>query len=64
MQRFKRLMRLLIFLVFILLASVGVGLSGGIPIKSLNVRRDPQEEKIELIDQNEENEENDTKHLS
>ena len=43
MNRFKQLLRRLLFIALILLAGLGVGLSGGIPIPNIGKRRDKSE---------------------
>lgn len=50
MNRVKRAIHVLLFVCLILLASVGVGLSGGVPIPNLKNRRDPEKENIELVE--------------
>jgi len=50
MKKLKRIARIIAFIILILLASLGVGLSGGIPIPMSNKRKDAQKDKIELID--------------
>jgi len=37
------------YVCLIVLAGIGIGLSGGVPIPSLKNRRDSEKEKIELI---------------
>ena len=58
MERVKRALRLFVFICLIVLASIGVGLSGGIPIPMSNSRKDTEKENIELIE-NQEEESND-----
>ena len=49
MERFKKFIRISFFILLIVLASLGVGLSGGVPIPFSNKRRQEREIKIELI---------------
>lgn len=58
MERVKKALRLFVFICLIVLASIGVGLSGGIPIPMSNSRKDTEKENIELIE-NQEEESND-----
>lgn len=50
MNRIKKAVRIFAFVCLIVLASVGVGLSGGIPLPTLKKRRDAEKENIELIE--------------
>jgi len=43
MNRFKQLLRRLLFIALILLTGLGVGLSGGIPIPNIGKKRDKSE---------------------
>lgn len=58
MKSFKRALRLCVFICLIVLAGIGVGLSGGVPIPMSNSRKDTEKENIELIE-NQEEESND-----
>lgn len=58
MERVKKALRLFVFICLIVLASIGIGLSGGIPIPMSNSRKDTEKENIELIE-NQEEESND-----
>lgn len=58
MVRIKKAMRLFVLICLIVLASIGVGLSGGVPIPMSNSRKDTEKENIELIE-NQEEESND-----
>jgi hypothetical protein len=49
MERFNKFVRISFFILLIFLASLGVGLSGGVPIPFSNKRREEAEIKIELI---------------
>lgn len=60
MKRIKRVARIIAFILLIVLASIGVGLSGGIPIPMSNKRKDSQKENIEMLE-NHENESDDEK---
>jgi len=55
MSRLKQAARLFIFICLIVLAGLGIGLSGGVPIPTINHRKDSEKEDIELIE-NEESE--------
>lgn len=54
MNRVKKAARLLVFVCLILLAGLGVGLSGGVPIPFFKSRRDAKKEKTELIEHQDE----------
>ena len=51
MKKMKRALRLLIFVSLIILASIGIGLCGGVPIPFSRKGRETEREKIELIEQ-------------
>ncbi len=51
MQRFKRILRLLAFICLIVLASIGIGLSGGVPLFSSIVRKDKDKDNTELVEE-------------
>ena len=55
MNRFKKAIRLFAFVCLIVLASVGVGLSGGVPLPSFGSKRKSEKEDIELIENQEAN---------
>jgi hypothetical protein len=57
MKKIKEVIKLLAFMCLIVLASIGVGLSGGVPLPTFKSRRDPIKEKIELIEDEESREE-------
>jgi len=57
MNRFKRLLRRLLLICLIVLASIGIGLTGGIPIPSFGKREDKQEINKEVLEAAEEDEE-------
>jgi hypothetical protein len=59
MQRFKRTIRLLGLVLLMLLASMGVGLSGGVPLSRSSKENDLIEIRQELTDQKEEEEPSD-----
>jgi hypothetical protein len=59
MQRFKRTIRLLGLVLLMLLASIGVGLSGGVPLSRSSKENDLIEIRQELTDQKEEEEPSD-----
>lgn len=50
MLSLKKSLRLFLFGVLVILAVFGVGLSGGVPIPSLNKRRE-ESNKIELVEE-------------
>ena len=54
MKRFKLILRRLLLISLIVLASVGIGLSGGIPIPSFGKREDKQEINNEAVEIDEE----------
>lgn len=51
MSRIKRAARLFAFICLIVLAGIGIGLSGGIPVPITKNRRDSEKENIELIEE-------------
>jgi len=53
MNRMKKALRVITFVCLIVLASVGVGLSGGVPLPTIKNRRDSEKENIELIENQE-----------
>jgi len=57
MNRFKLLLRRFLLIGLIVLASIGIGLTGGIPIPSFGKREDEQEINNEALDAAEEEEE-------
>ena len=48
-------MRLFALICLIVLASIGVGISGGVPLPSFSKRIESETENIELIDEQDEN---------
>ena len=50
MNRFKKILKRLLLIALILLAGVGVGLSGGVPIPNIGKRRDKSEINKESIE--------------
>lgn len=54
MQSIKRFIRILAFICLILLAGIGVGISGGVPIPFSKTRRDAEKDDIELVESKEE----------
>ena len=54
MKKIKRIARLLVLICLIVLASIGVGISGGIPIPLSNNKRESEKENIELLENKEE----------
>jgi len=57
MNRFKLLLRRFLLICLIVLASIGIGLTGGIPIPSFGKREDKQEINNEGLDAAEEEQE-------
>lgn len=56
MNRFKQILRRLLFIALILLAGIGVGLSGGIPIPNIGKRKDKSEINNESVEKEAETE--------
>ncbi|GEM_PF-4628851 len=50
MNRFKQILKRLLLIALILLAGLGVGLSGGIPIPNIGKRRDKSEINNESVE--------------
>lgn len=50
MNRFKKILKRLLLIALILLAGVGVGLSGGVPIPNIGKRRDKSEINKESVE--------------
>ena len=50
MKRFNTWLRRLLFVCLIVLASVGIGLSGGVPIPNMGKREEKQEINNETLD--------------
>ena len=61
MNKIKRAVHLIAFVCLIILASIGIGLSGGIPIPLSNSRKETEKENIELLENQDET--SDTKHV-
>ncbi len=55
MERFKNILKLSALALLIVLASVGIGMAGGVPIPSSNKRKDSTDLKIELVESNVDN---------
>jgi hypothetical protein len=53
MKRFKRILRLTVFSFMMVLASIGMGITGPFPL-IMNRRREDEEIKIELVEVREE----------
>ena len=53
MERFKNILKLSALVLLIVLASVGIGMAGGVPIPSSNKRKDSTDLKIELVESDE-----------
>ncbi|MDF1697693.1 MAG: hypothetical protein P1U56_17740 [Saprospiraceae bacterium] len=54
MKKFKKVVKLFLLVLLIFLATIGIGISGGIPINFSKKRRLPAEVSIELIEPKEE----------
>lgn len=54
MKKIKKLARLFAFICLIVLASIGVGISGGVPIPFSKSRRETEKENIELLENQDE----------
>lgn len=50
MSRIKKTARLFAFICLIVLAGIGIGISGGVPIPNLKKRRESEKENMELIE--------------
>jgi len=50
MNRIKKIARLLAFICLIILAGIGIGISGGVPLPLSKNRRESEKENIELIE--------------
>lgn len=55
MNFIKKLLKWLLYTIFILIACFGIGLSGGVPIPQ-QAKRDDNKEKIELLDDDQQTE--------
>ncbi len=58
MEKIKKVIRAIVWICLIMLAGIGMGISGGVPIPFMKSRRDSEKEKIEEVmneDQNGEN---------
>ena len=49
MKKAKRVFKILLFVLFIFLAALGVGISGGVPIPINRSERDKKRDDIELV---------------
>lgn len=54
MKNFKRTIRLILFVCLIVLAALGIGLSGGVPLPFSNKRKDTPDINIELVESEDE----------
>ena len=50
MERFKNILKLSALVLLIVLASVGIGMAGGVPMPSSNKRKDITDIKVELVE--------------
>ncbi|MCU4175800.1 hypothetical protein [Carboxylicivirga sp. N1Y90] len=57
MTNYKKVLRVVALVLLILLATLGIGISGGIPVSSSGKKEDTIEVKSELLDNKEESEE-------
>jgi len=55
MKRFKKLLRMIGYILLIILAGFGIGLSGGVPLPTTK-KRDRAEFDVELMESNDEEE--------
>ena len=53
MKKLKKAFKLFVFVCLIILAGLGVGLSGGVPVPFQKNRREHEKEMIELVEENE-----------
>lgn len=53
MKQIKKAAKLLVLIILIVLASIGIGLAGGIPLSMSKPRKDPEKEDIELVENQE-----------
>lgn len=60
MKKVKQFFKLLALITLILLASVGIGLSGGAPIPSMRMNRDKEQAPIELVEEKDEEDSEET----
>ena len=51
MEKIKKILRLTLLVCLIVLASIGIGISGGVPIPTIKSTRDSEKEKTELVDE-------------
>ena len=56
MKNFQKTVRLLMWVLLIVLASLGVGISGGVPIPKSTNRKDTEKETIDLTEESDEEE--------
>jgi len=54
MKKIKRIVRLFALVILIVLASLGIGLSGGVPLPSFTNRKESEIDNTELIEDKEE----------
>jgi hypothetical protein len=54
MKKLKRMLKLFAFICLLVLASFGIGLSGGVPIPPINKKKDPAEVTDEQVDEKQE----------
>jgi len=51
MSRIKKAARLFAFICLIVLAGIGIGMSGGVPIPSIKNRKETEKENVELLEE-------------
>ena len=54
MNRIKKAAKVLTFVILIILAGIGVGISGGVPLPTIKSRRDNEKDNIELLEHQDE----------
>ncbi len=50
MGKIKKSIRAFLFVVLIILAGLGIGISGAVTIPSIKLRRNPAKDKVELVE--------------
>jgi len=63
MKRIKKAIRLLALVCLIILACLGIGMSGGVPLPQIKNRRDAEKDAIELVDNQEEEGDSEVKEI-
>jgi len=60
MKKANRVFKTIIYIVLISLACLGVGLSGGVPLPSIRIKRNSNVDKIELVENKKQSNDSDT----